>query len=303
MTQILIPLMILLLLLPGSVVAEPDFAYSVLVVQSLRVKPYDLAMEGFESAFPGKIRRIFPEEKPQKPIQHEIAKNKPDLILTIGLSALNQVLAVRDIPVLYLMVLDPPPEAQEARNITGISMSIAPEVQLDIIRKTMPGVKTVGLLYDPSKTPSLAALARKAAPSRNLVLLDRPTENPKDVAANFKILKDQMDLFWMMPDPRLLSVENLELLHILSMEYRIPIVTFSEKFMKLGSLISISMDPFDVGRQGANLAREILLDPHAAREDSVYAEKPVVTVNWKIREKLKFPMDSRESQHLETRWK
>jgi putative ABC transport system substrate-binding protein len=300
MTRILIHLLILLILLPGPVAAEPDFAFSVLAVQSLRVKPYDLAMEGFESAFPGKIRRIFTEKKPEDPLWDEIEKNKPDLILAIGLSALTGVLTVKDIPVLYLMVLDPPPEVQEASNITGISMSIAPDVQLDIIRKTMPGVKTIGLLYDPSKSPPFVALAREAAPGRNLILLDRPAENPKDVTAQFQILKDRMDLFWMMPDPRLLSGENMELLHLLSMESRIPMVTFSEKFLELGSLMSISLDPFDVGRQGANLARKILLKPREAMGGCVYAEKPVVTVNWKIREKLNIFMDSIEAQQIET---
>ncbi|MBU4471765.1 MAG: hypothetical protein L6301_01725 [Desulfobacteraceae bacterium] len=299
MTKTFIHLLILIMLPLYSVAGDAASKMSVLAVQSLRVGPYEQAMEGFEKAFSGKIHKILLEENPKSHLQEDIKAKNPDLILAMGLSALTQVMTVRHIPVLYLMVLDPPAEAQKARNITGISMSVSPDVQLELVQKILPGVKTIGMLYDPHKSDSFVKLAREAAAKKNFLLLDRPTENPKQMAENFNSMKDRMDLYWMIPDTRLLAGENIELLHILSLENKVPILTFSEKFMEMGSLMSIGIDPFDVGRQGGELAEKILLQPESERTGCGCAEKPVVTVNKKILKKLGIPMNYEDTKDLD----
>jgi putative tryptophan/tyrosine transport system substrate-binding protein len=298
--RILIKLILLTILPLWSVAGEPDSQRSVLAVQSLRVLPYDQAMEGFESVSPGKIHRVFLDENPSDNLQDEIRKIHPDLILAIGLSALTRTMGVKDIPVVYLMVLDPPEEARKSVHITGISMSVSPDAQMDIVRKTLPRVKTLGMVYDPAKDESFVKIAREAAARKNFLLLAIPAESPKDVAAHFKSMKDRMDLFWMIPDTHLLAGGNIEILHLLSLENRIPILSFSEKFTDLGSLISIGIDPFDVGRQAGNLVRTILAEPGSPRTGAVFADKAVVTANWKIGKKLNVLMDSDAMKNLDS---
>ena len=288
----------LLLISINPVFAEKNALKSVLAVQSLRVKPYEQALRGFEDIFPGKVRKILLDKNQDKDIAHEIEKNKPDLVLAIGLSALLQVSGIKETPVLFIMVLDPPDHVKAAKNVTGISMFVSPEIQMDIVAHIMPQVKTVGMLYDPVRSELFVQAARQAARRHNFELLDVAIENSKNVALRFNQFLNKIDLFWMVPDTGLLTAENIEFLLLTSLENKIPIFSFSEKFAELGALFSIGIAPVDVGRQAGNLALRIIEDGMDSGS-MIYAEKPVITVNMKIARKLGLSFDPHKLENIE----
>ncbi|MFZ2948374.1 MAG: ABC transporter substrate binding protein, partial [Desulfuromonadaceae bacterium] len=83
------------------------------------------------------------------------------------------------------------------------------------------------------------------------------------------------DLFWMLPDITVITPETAEAILLFSLENNIPILTFSEKYLERGAMLSIGIDPFDIGRQAGEMAQTLFSSGESARH--VEARKALVT--------------------------
>ena len=128
-------------------------------------------------------------------------------------------------------------------------MFVEPKTQLELIRKALPGLRTVGLLYDPIRTAALVRKIRSAASQTGLELIADQIFRTKSVPPSIMEMREKIDLFWMLPDLTVLTPETVEFLILLTMESSTPILTFSEKYLEQGALLAIGFDSFDMGRQ------------------------------------------------------
>ncbi len=99
----------------------------ILAVQSIRVTPYEQALKGFESICKLNVRRFILSNYQGVDIADKIKSLRPNMILAIGATALSKVKQIKDIPVVYFMVLDPKSViSSNQKNISGVSMNIPP---------------------------------------------------------------------------------------------------------------------------------------------------------------------------------
>ncbi len=258
----------------------PVFAEGeILAIQSVKIAPYDEALNGFISAQNQKIKQIVLTGSPSFDIRDEIKMTMPPLILAIGRDALVSVSEIRDIPVIYLMVLSPDQIIDNLQNFYGISMNVHPEKQLEAFIRAIPTLNNIGLIYNPANTGDLAAAAVKAAAKKGINLFIRVAERPGDVANIIKGMSDRINAFWMLPDVTLLTPESIELLLITSMEKEIPVLTFSNKYLEMGALISVAVDPYDMGLQAGEMAIKILAGGTETGYRIMFARKGVITLN------------------------
>ena len=145
------------------------------------------------------------------------------------MDALSLVKPIENIPVVYLMVLNPQSILSEENNITGVSMNIPQEKQLTALLDALPGTNTIGLLYDPDRTGHLAKKAQDSAKKMGVTLIAKEVHDPKNAPALINDMKDKIDVFWMLPDITVITPETVESLLIFSLENSIPIFTFSER--------------------------------------------------------------------------
>jgi putative ABC transport system substrate-binding protein len=152
----------------------------ILAVQSIRVAPYEEAIKGFESACNVKLQRLVISDLQGRDVVKKIREIRPDLVLAIGMDALLRVKRIKNIPIVYLMVLNSQ-SMLAGENITGVSMNIPQEKQLTALLQILPDLKNIGLLYDPDRTGHLAKSAQDAAGKtgikyarKNRSLLDDP---------------------------------------------------------------------------------------------------------------------------------
>ena len=283
---------IFILLFPTkTAVADPlsffgESQKSAVAVQTFRIRPYDQVVSGFETSFEGKVQTICICDDSNAAIFSQIEKKPYDIVLSVGLKALTKVLFIKETPIIYLMVLDPPEVAYAKHNIFGISMTAHPEVQLAIIRKTMPWVQKIGILYGSHTAGLYVQLAKHAAKNKSLVLVDQKTADPRQFVNHLKKMTSEIDIFWMIPDIETLTSENIELLLLMSVENKKPILTFSEKFVELGAFMAISVDPDEMGKLAGRLAQKILDAPDEDLERVEYVEQISVTINNKLLNKL-----------------
>ena len=302
MTRVFFSIFVFLLLqteaLADPFSEEATETKSVLAVQTFHVQPYDQAVTGFEKTFTGNVKRLCICDAPSVPVPSRIEKSRYDLFLCVGLNSLTEMVSVHAVPVIYLMVLAPPPEVLANPNYYGISMTVRPKDQLDIVQKVLPGVKTIGLLYGSQASVPFVKSAKGVVEGADLTLMDRKIEGPKEFVAALKAMNGQIDMLWMIPDLEILSGENMELLLLMAVENKIPILAFSDKFLDLGAFMSISVDASDMGKLAGNLAGSILARdsrvPHM-----VYSENPKITVNTKLLEKLDIEFNADAVDRLE----
>jgi putative ABC transport system substrate-binding protein len=263
----------------------------IVAVQSARVAPYEEAIKGFKSVCDAKIKRLFVPELQGDEVLEKIHEIKPDMILAIGMDGLSKVRGIKDIPVVYLMVLDPQPIVAGKTNITGVSMNVPQEKQLVTLLKALPNVKTVGILYDPDRTGALAKKAREAAGKTGIDLITREVRRSKDVPLLIEDMRGKIDVFWMIPDVTVITRETIEFLLLFSFESNTPILTFAEKYVELGALMSIGIDAFDMGCQAGEMAKKILSGGNIMSIQGVDARKAVISVNLKVARKLGITID------------
>jgi putative ABC transport system substrate-binding protein len=259
----------------------------VLVVQSLRVAPYEEAFAGFQETCKADVEKIFLSESPNQDLLKIVNSTQPDLVLAIGVDALKKVQSIKTLPILYLMVFNPPSIPSGEENIGGVCINILPEQQVETIREVLPKVKRIGLLYDPKKSGDYIQQAQEVASKRGVSLVIKEVHRPQEVSSAMKELKGEVDLVWMIPDTTVVTPETVEGFLLFSVENKVPVLTFSKKYVEMGCLMAIEAEGKDVGEQGGEIAQEILSKRKDMRDVGVVKpRKEVVTVNMKIAKKL-----------------
>ncbi|MEA5112737.1 MAG: ABC transporter substrate-binding protein [Geobacteraceae bacterium] len=280
---------ILFFLFIPSVDSRADHPY-VLVIQSLRISPYNEALAGFRAALEAKARGARYAVLRVNEADQAIRERKPDLILAIGTEALRKGKKYQHIPLIHLMVLNPHSILHNERNVTGVSMAISPEKQLQAIRKVLPDARRIGVIFDPDKSGAYVKKAMSSARALRMEIRPREVTSPREVADSLHAMKGTVDAIWMIPDTTAITPDTIETMMLFSVRNGIPVCSFSAKYVGAGALMSLDASPFDMGRQAGEMAARILSGARAADLQTAEVEHPVLTVNETVLRKLRLKM-------------
>jgi len=275
-------LLILFLLFIGTNAS----AAGIVTVQSINIKPYNDAYLGFKKSCACDAEQLVISELQNIDVIKEIHYYEPDLIVSIGITALDKVKEIKDIPIVYVMVLDPDPVIADNTNITGVNIYIPPETQLLHIRNIIPQTSNIGLVYDPCINGDFVNKAISAAKTANIALTAKERTNTKEFPALLESMKHEIDAFWMLPDLTAFTPETTEYLFLTSIENKMPIITFSEKYLNMGALISFNIDAFDMGKQAYEISDKILKGAKINRLEKVFARKANIEINQRTAKKF-----------------
>jgi len=271
--------------------ASPAGAWDVLVVQNYQAKPYGDVLRGFKSVCNARTGELLTSELAGDDLVREIRRRRPDLILAVGMDALRKVRKIREIPIIYCMVLDPESVLDNERNITGVSMNIPPERQLAVITRILPNLKRIGLVYNPMKTGRIAEKVRDAAERRGIRLTAFKAESARDLPGCLAALPYGLDLYWMLPDSTFTTPEAIESIFLFSITNRVPIYTFSEKYLRMGAFMSLAPDTFEMGRQAGQMAEKLRTGTDIRNIPRSDVERGIPAVNRKVAGKLGIRLD------------
>lgn len=264
----------------------------VFVVQSTKIVPYSEAVEGFKSACKCFATDLILSEAEGLNLIREIRIFKPDLILAVGLDALLRLKEIKDTPIVYAMVSNPEAIPSAGTNITGVSMHVTPEKQLALLREAFPELSKIGLLYNPLRAGHFVNKALALSRETGLRIIAKEIRQPKDVLLEMNSLRDKIDLFWMIPDATVFTPETAEYLFLFSYENKIPVFTFSEKYLAMGAVMSANIDARDIGRQAGEMAEKILSGTDVSDMPGADARKAKVSLNPIAAKKLGRPISS-----------
>jgi len=276
-------ILITLLLLTGfSALSE---AGEIIAIKSAEIKPYNDALEGFKTSCNNDVSEVVMTEADSSDILRKVHESGTLAVFAIGMDALNLARSVREIPVIYAMVPHSHAPNSSQKPLSGVSMYIAPDRYIDSMLDVFQGAKRIGVIYDPKNSETYIKEAMQSAQGRGVELVIRKASRPSDIPALVDSMKDKIDVFWMLPDTTVVNPETVKYLLLFSFQNKVPIFTFSKKYVEMGSTAGLYTAPFDIGVQAGEIARKLVSEknPKTIKTD---ARRTVLAVNRKIIKKF-----------------
>lgn len=196
-----------------------------------------------------------------------------DLVVALGARA--QVAAAKDFrgtPTVGALV------TREAMSASGTGASVvlefAPEVELDWMRRLLPQVRRIGVVYSTDANARLVARAREIGRGLGFEIIAQRVANPSEIPAALNSLAGTADVLWGIPDDLVLTSETARAVLLASLRTRVPFVGLSSQWVRAGAVYALDRDYADIGAQAADLAVRVL-DGAAGRAPEVVSPRKV----------------------------
>lgn len=294
------------LTMPGfSLVARPVIA----VIKSREIKPYNDAFDGVSKAFKDngiKVSFVHYDikgnrEEGLKAVE-SISAIRPRIVITIGTLA-TEIAKERfkETPVLFCMVLNPVANGLiksiecSGNNLTGASMDISSKYQFETLRRIIPNLGTIGVIYNPKETSQIISEAENVATEIDLKLNTSSVNSENEIPDAIKDLgKTNIDCLWSVSDSTVFnSFKSIQFIILYCLRNKIPFMGISSSFVKSGALLAISCDSEDNGYQSGELAIQLLNGKKPSELPITVPRKTYLSINLKIADilGLKIPPD------------
>ncbi len=233
-------------------------------------------------------------------IAQKLVKDEVDLIYAIATPAAQAAKqSTEDIPVLFSAVTDPV-EAEivsdwekPGANITGTSdMAEETKTQLEMFKQLDPSIEKIGILFNTSEanSESQIKIVEELAPDEGLEVITMGVSNVNEMAQSIDSLLKKVDALYVISDNMVAS--SIELVSTKLIENEMISVSAEESQVGGGILITNGLSYYELGKQTARMAKEILVDGKDPSSIPVEkAEKTSVVVNENTLEALKLDKD------------
>ncbi len=204
-------------------------------------------------------------------IATQIASDEPALILAIATPCAQACVKVYDkapqlahTPMLFTAITDPiaaglvKDYAHPGPNVTGVSNQMPMDKHLDMIRRFLPELKKLGVMYNAGEVNSVSNVKRlkAAALERNITILDGPVTNSADVYQTAQSLVGKVDAIYVPTDNTVVSA--FEAVVKVCERTKLPLFSADTDSVKRGAIAALGFDYYLHGKQTGAMARKIL---------------------------------------------
>ena len=234
------------------------------ILKSADIAPYNQAIEAFKHNVPAHQSLVHEYNldgniENGTDIVRSIFDSKADLVLAVGLkAALVAKFEIRDIPVIFCMVLNPKKFNLVAPNLKGISLATPFREQLLLLRSIIPKVRRIGILYDPEKSAYLMKKSQNQAQELGFQLVARGVSSQKELPTTLRKMLTEVDAIALLPDSTVLTEDSFDFLLSETLDKHVPVMGFSSGLVRKGALVGTYINYDDVGEQAAGLANDLL---------------------------------------------
>jgi len=295
---------ILVVLTISFVTSAKAKVYLICIFKSQDIQPYNDAINGFvdELRSAGYVENkdfmllhmdMKADIEEGKRLASVITEQKPDLILAVGNEAATAVKdRIKDTPIVFSVVQDPVGSglvqslSGSGNNLTGSSVDISNQRQLEILKSISPDTRVIGVIYDPTKSKQKVDEVSKDAEKLGMQVTSEPVKSYKDVPEAVRSLVDRVDVIWLLPDSTVVTRQSLEYIFLRTIWSKKMVMGFNPYIVKSGALFALNFDAYDVGRQSGELAVKIIKGAKPYDMPVSTPRKTYVIVNLKIAKKL-----------------
>lgn len=223
-------------------------------------------------------------------ISQKFSSDKVDLIYAIATPAAQSAKqAAGDIPLLFSAVTDPVKAGlvddwdKVGTNVTGTSDLVEETAaQLRMFKTIDPNIKKIGILYNTNESNSEIQIeeVKKVAPAEGLEVVTMGVSNLNDLPQALESLLKKVDALYNISDNMVAT--SVELVTNKLLENNMVSISAEESQVTGGILITNGLSYYELGKQTAKMAKDILVDGVDIKTIPVgLAEKTSTTVNIK----------------------
>ncbi|MGY8524251.1 ABC transporter substrate-binding protein [Paracidovorax citrulli] len=198
-------------------------------------------------------------------IARKFVGDRPEVIVAIATpSAQAVVAATKSVPVVYTGVTDPVAAqlvkgwGASGTNVTGVSDQLPLEKQVALIKRVVPKVKTVGMVYNPGEANSVVVVKemKSLLAKEGLSLREAAAPRTVDIAPAAKSLVGKVDVIYTSTDNNVVSA--YEALVKVANESKVPLVAADTDSVKRGAIAALGINYLDLGHQTGKIVTRIL---------------------------------------------
>ncbi|MEA4839350.1 MAG: ABC transporter substrate-binding protein [Rhodospirillaceae bacterium] len=199
-------------------------------------------------------------------IARKFAGDRPDVVIAISTPSAQAVLsAVRGTaPIVFSAVSDPLSARlvkdldHPGGNVTGVTDRLPLERHLELIREVLPGLRRLGVLFNPGEANSAAEVARlrDLASAQGITLIEGAAPDTNSVVSAARGLAGRVDAFYAPLDNTVVSA--LESVVKVSIDSKTPLFAGDTAWVARGAVASVGFDYHDIGRRTGQIAADIL---------------------------------------------
>jgi putative ABC transport system substrate-binding protein len=262
----------------GTSLASEKPGGQCLVLISMKIKPYLEALEGIKTyltAFPeitiesffledveASWRNGFPFLKGNHPYRSIIAVG-PEAALYLNSNPPDE-------PIVKVFTMISNPAAiipQQESSFCGISLSVDAKEQIPWIAKSLPDVKTLGILYNPEHNRDYVAAAQAGGAAAGIRIEPLRVDSRDEVPDLLRKNWHRLDGLLLIPDPTVISASLIKYIIKDGISNRVPVIGYNRFFIQNGALMAFVYDYEQIGKETALMLREILFEKKVCRSN------------------------------------
>ncbi|MBU0279106.1 tryptophan ABC transporter substrate-binding protein [Gemella sp. zg-1178] len=177
-------------------------------------------------------------------------------------------------------------ENKPGNNITGVSDRTPIKEQLEIMKKVLPNMKKVGIIYTASEDNSTkqAKEAEKLAKEMNLEVNLKSVVNTNDIQQVTESVASSVDAIFVPIDNTIASA--MATVVKVTDSYKIPVFPSADTMVKDGGLLGIGVDQYKIGVETAKVVIEVLKGAKTEDKAIVLANDGIIYLNNKKAKEL-----------------
>lgn len=227
-------------------------------------------------------------------IAEKLINDRDDLIFAIATPAAQAVANLtQKTPILISSVTDPESaklvksNKLPGTNVTGTSDLTPCAAQMDLLKKLFPEAKTVGMLFCSSEQNSYfqIKIAEEACDKLGLKYVEATVSNSNEIQQVVQSLCGKVDVIYTPTDNMIAA--GMSLVSQVATENKIPTIVGEEGMVKNGGLATYGVNYYELGKQTAKMAVEILEGRSKPADMPIqYLDKCNLAINEEIAKKL-----------------
>jgi len=223
------------------------------------------------------------------------------LVVAVGLSA-TQAAASLDSRVPVLSVLVPRSAFErvarergrqaDSRSFSAVYLDQPFSRQLSLVRHALPERTRLGLLAGPVAAEQLPLLQAAARGTRFKLGVEKVAREDEIIPALNRLLRDSEALLFIVPDPLVYNRSTIQSILLTTYRYQVPVVGFSQAYVRAGALTAVYSAPVQIGQQVAEIALALEGDKGRSLPPPQYPKYFSVAVNHQVARSMGIEIDN-----------
>lgn len=277
---------------------------SILLLLSDSSSPY----QNFAKAFKQNLPEGYRSSLAELTVLRSTELSQFDLIVAVGVRALEHAVSQKSIPVLATLVPQKRFDEIATKNSSGGAISAIfidqpLSRQAKLLHMALPDRPRIGVLYS-EITKSVIPELRQNLSSQRASLVAQQLNSPDGFFDDLNNVLERCDVLFAIPDSSIYSSSNIRNILIASYRHGVPLIGISQPYVNAGALYAIFSTPEQLAAQASTVAITFartrrLPEPSFPILYSIATNVPVAKslgINLKSAELLKFQLEQTESR-------